>query len=98
MAAHLVLAAGTLAATGELPDWGGYVDTLRAFLSGQIGDWTYDFSPFSPGIALGALYMASASAVVLLLMRRPDLLPRERPILVGITGMTVWGIGLFSYL
>ena len=50
--AHLLLAAGTLAATGELPDWGWYINTLRAFLFGQLGDWTYDFSPFSPGIAV----------------------------------------------
>ena len=31
-------------------------------------------------------------------MRRPDLLRRERPILSAITGMTAWGIGLFSYI
>ena len=98
LSAHLLLAAGTLATAGELPDWGWYINTLRAFLFGQLGDWTYDFSPFSPGIAVGALYMASASAISLLLVRRPDLLPRQRTILMAITGMTAWGIGLFSYI
>ena len=51
--AHLVLAGGTLAATGELPDWGWYLNTLREFLVGPIGDLTYDFTSFSPGLAVG---------------------------------------------
>ena len=57
---HLVLAGSTLAIAGELPRWGWYLDTLREFLFGPLGDLTYDFSSFSPGLAVGALYMASA--------------------------------------
>ncbi|MGH9289457.1 MAG: hypothetical protein ACRD0V_14410, partial [Acidimicrobiales bacterium] len=45
--AHLVLAGATLATTGELPDWGWYLNTLREFLFGTIGDLTYDFTSFS---------------------------------------------------
>ncbi len=96
--AHLVLIAGTLAVTGELPDWGWYLNTLRAFLFGQLGDWTYDFSRFSPGFAVGALYLASAAALSLIVIRRADLVPRQRPLLVAITGMTAWGIALLSYI
>ena len=67
--AHLVLAGGTLAASGELPDWGWYLNTLREFLVGPIGDLTYDFTSFSPGLAVGALYMASAAAISLTVAR-----------------------------
>ena len=67
--AHLLLAAITLAAAGELPDWGLYLTTLREFLTGPIGDLTYDFSPWSPGVALGAIYLGSAIAVLLVIRR-----------------------------
>jgi hypothetical protein len=96
--AHVALVAGTLATTGELPDWGWYLNTLRAFLFGQLGDWTYDFSRFSPGFAVGALYLASAAALSLIVIRRPDVIPRRRPLLVAITGMTAWGVALLSYI
>jgi hypothetical protein len=98
LVAHLVLAGATLAATGELPDWGWYVNTLRAFLFGELGDWTYDFSRFSPGLAVGGLYMASASAVALSVRRRPDLVARHRTTFVAITGMTAYGVALLSYI
>ncbi len=98
LTAHLLLAAITLAATGELPDWGWYLNTLREFLFGQIGDLTYDFSPWSPGLAVGALYLVSAAAVGTLLWRRPDVVERERTMLVAIAGMTAFGVALFSYI
>lgn len=43
---HLTFALATLASAGELPHWGQYLNTLREFLSGDIGDLTYDFSPW----------------------------------------------------
>ncbi len=49
----------TLAGPGELPDWGWYLNTLREFLLGRLGDLTYDFSPWSPALAVGALYLVS---------------------------------------
>lgn len=96
--AHVLLAGITLVASGELPDWGWYLNTLREFLVGEIGEVTYDFSPWSPGIAVGALYLASAAATVLLLRRCRALAERERVALVAIAGTTAYGIGLFSYL
>ena len=71
--------ASTLAAAGELPRWGRYLETLREFLAGGIGDLTYDFAPWSAGLAAGALYLGSAVAVALIVRRRPDLAERERP-------------------
>ena len=67
--AHLLFAALTLAATGHLPDWGQYLAYLRAFLFGRLGDLTYDFARWSPGLAVGAGYLASAAAIVLLVVR-----------------------------
>lgn len=96
--AHLLFAAATLAGSGELPDWGWYLNTLREFLSGQVGDLTYDFSRWSPGLALGAVYLASASAVALVVRRRPDVLARQRTMLIAIAGMTAFGIALQSYI
>ena len=96
--AHLVFAAATLAATGQLPDWGQYLAYLRAFLVGRLGDLTYDFSRWSPGLAIGAVYVASASALVLLIRSEPATVRRERVTLLAITGTTAYGIALFSYL
>jgi hypothetical protein len=96
--AHLLLAAATLVGSGELPDWGWYLNTLREFLTGQVGELTYDFSRWSPGLALGPLYLASAAAVTLIFRRRPDLIAAERTMLIAIAGMTAFGVALLSYL
>ena len=96
--AHLVFAAATLAGTGQLPDWGQYLAYLDAFLFGGLGDLTYDFSPWSPGIALGAVYLASAVALGLVLRLKPDLVRREQVALTALTGTTAYGIALFAYL
>lgn len=96
VAAHLVFAGVTLAASGELPRWGAYLETLREFLVGGIGDLTYDFTPWSPALAVGALYLGSAAAIVLA-VRRTDLASRERTALLALSGTTAYGIALFSY-
>ena len=98
LVAHLLLAAITLIATGELPDWGWYLNTLREFLFGQIGDLTYDFSPWSPGLAVGGLYLVSAAALSLMIWRRPDVVSRQRTLLIAIAGMTAFGVALFTYI
>jgi hypothetical protein len=95
--AHLLFAAATLAATGELPDWGQYLAFLDAFLFGELGNLTYDFVRWSPGLALGAGYMASAAALVLLVVRGGEPAARERAALVAIAGTTAYGIFQFSY-
>ncbi len=77
LAAHLILAAATLAAAGELPDWGQYLAYLEGFLFGKLGEITYDFAPWSPALAVGAGYLTSAIAIALLVRRRPELVRRE---------------------
>jgi hypothetical protein len=96
--AHVVFAAGTLAGTGHLPDFGQYLAYLDAFLFGSLGDLTYDFSRWSPGIALGAVYLASAVALGLVLRLKPELVRREHVALTALTGTTAYGIALFAYL
>ena len=93
--AHVIFAAATLAGAGTLPDWGEYLAYLREFLFGDLGDLTYDIPEWSPGLAVGIAYLASAAAVVEL-ARAP---PRHRPeaTLVALGGMTAYGIALFSY-
>ena len=98
LAAHLLFDLLTLVFTGELPRWGWYLSTLREFLTGPVGDLTYDFSRWSPGLALGVLYFSSAAGLILLLRRRPDVARREPTAIVAIAGTTAMGIGLFSYL
>jgi hypothetical protein len=95
--AHLALAGATLAATGKLPDWGEYLAYLRAFLlGGKAGELNYGFEPWSPALALGAAYVASAAGIVLVLRRRPGA-AGERVALIALAGLTAYGIALLSY-
>jgi hypothetical protein len=94
---QLLFAAATLAGAGELPDWGQYFAFLDAFLFGHLGDLTYDFVRWSPALAVGAGYIASAAALVLLTGRRRDLAVGDRTTLVAIAGTTAYGIFQFSY-
>ncbi|MFN8112850.1 MAG: hypothetical protein U0R51_06590 [Solirubrobacterales bacterium] len=96
--AHLAFAFATLIAAGELPEWGDYLSTLGEFLFGHVGDFNYDFGPWSPGLAVGALLLSSVAAFVLVLRRRPDLAEAERAKLILVAGSTAYGIALFTYL
>ena len=97
IAAHAVFAVATLVAFGQLPEWDRYVSTLREFLTGTVGELTYDFEPWSPALPVGALYVVSVAGIVLLVRRRRDLAELHRLELVALTGTTAWGIALFSY-
>jgi hypothetical protein len=93
--AHLILAVATLAALGRWPDWGVYLGYLHAFLLGNLGIFTYDVGRWSPGLAVGALYVASAAGVVELARRGAA--ARDRPTVVALGGMTVYGVVLLYY-
>jgi hypothetical protein len=97
VAVQVVFALATLIGAGQLPHWGDYLKTLHEFLSGPVGDLTYDFSPWSAGLGIGALYAASALGIVLVLLREPELTAANRPALVVLSGTTGYGIALFSY-
>jgi hypothetical protein len=97
VAAHLVFALATLAASGALPDWGEYLVYLREFLFGTVGDLTYDVERWTPGLVVGAGYAVSGLAIAELVRRDGELLRLERPALVALTGTTAYGIVLLSY-
>ncbi len=97
VSAHLIFAGVTLAATGELPKWGQYLEYLNAFIFGDLGDITYDFTRWSPAVAVGGGYLASAAALLLLLLRRPGVARRESVALLALTGVTTYGILFFNY-
>ncbi len=97
VAAHLLLIVGTLVFAGQFPDYGWYLAFLKEFAFGELGDLTYDFSAWSPGLPVAAAYALSAAALVLVLRRRPAAVGTERPALTAIAGLTGYGILLFSY-
>jgi hypothetical protein len=96
-AAQLAFAGATLALAGHLPDWGQYFAYLNELLFGKLADITYDFAPWSPGLPVGVAYAASIVAIVLVALRSRDLIARERPALVALTGTTAYGAVLFTY-
>jgi hypothetical protein len=98
IAAHVVFALVTLAATGQLPHWGQYLDYLHAFLlGGRAGQLTYGFDNWSPGLAVYAGAAISAAGVVLL-AHYHSALARSRPIIfVALAATTAYSIALLSY-
>ena len=95
--AHVVFALLTLAGSGSLPDWGEYLAYLREFLFGEVGQLTYDVGRWTPGLVVGAGYLASAAAFAELVRRRGPLVERQRPALIAIAGVTAYGAALLSY-
>ncbi len=97
VACHLFLALATLGFRGHWPDWGDYLAFLREFLAGSIGDITYDFTPWSAGLAVGAGIFTSAAGFGLLARLRRDLLMAHRPLATALFGTSVFSALLFYY-
>lgn len=80
---------------GAWPNWGAYLYYIRLYTTGGLGNLPID--PWSPGLALGAMYTVSAIAIVLLALTRPALL-RERTVAFrAATGLTVLGALVYTY-
>jgi hypothetical protein len=62
-----------------------------------VGDLTYDVPHWSPGLAVGAGYAASAVALIELARRRHPLVYRERTAVIALSALTAYGIVLLSY-
>jgi hypothetical protein len=95
--AQVCFALVTLAVYAQLPDWGQYLAYLHAFLFEDLGDINFDFPPWSPGLAVGAGYLASIAAIVLLVVRNPDFAGTERTAISALTGVTAYGVAIYSY-
>ena len=94
---QVIFALLTLMASGSLPDWGLYFTYLRDFLAGDIGDLTYDFLPWSPGIAVAGIYVASVAGMVATFVLNRSYFEGRRTAFTALAGTTAYGIVLFSY-
>jgi hypothetical protein len=97
--AHAVLALWTLLATGQLPDWGQYLTYVDALVLGNqaAGQISYGFAAWSPGLAVGAVSLASTLAVVLVIRRAPDAVRRDPVRFLALGGLSAYALVLFSY-
>jgi hypothetical protein len=85
----------TRVASGAWANWGAYLDYVRLYTTGGLG--ALPIEPWSPGLALGAMYTVSAIAIVLLAVVRPGLV-RERVVAFrAATGLTVTGVLVYTY-
>jgi hypothetical protein len=85
----------TRAAAGVWPDWGSYLGFIRLYTAGGFG--ALPIAAWSPGIALGALYVASAITLVGLIVLRPALVRERHGPFRAIAGLTAMGSLVFTY-
>ena len=97
VAFHLLFALATLAASGSLPDWSLYLTYLKDFTTGEIGDLTYDYVPWAPGLGVAAFYLAAVVALVAAIRSRRDLVLEHRTEFIALAGSLSYGIALYSY-
>lgn len=95
--ALVLFAIATLIGSGSLPDWGLYITYLRDFLSGEVGDLTYDVPAWSPGLTVGFGCFSSALALAITAIRNPDWLRARAVAAVALAGLAGYGILLYSY-
>jgi hypothetical protein len=80
---------------GAWADWGAYLEYIRLYTVGGFG--TLPIEPWSPGLALGAMYTISAITIVLLAITRPAFI-RERALSFrAAAGLTVLGALVYTY-
>jgi hypothetical protein len=91
----LVFTALTRAATGVWPHWGSYLDFVRLYTTGGLGE--LPIGDWSPGLALGAFYAASAVALLAMVGLRPALVRERRAMFRAIAGLTAMGALVFTY-
>lgn len=91
----LMFTALTRAATGVWPHWGSYLDFVRLYTTGGLGE--LPIGDWSPGLALGAFYAASAVALLAMVGLRPALVRDRRATFRAITGLTAMGGLVLTY-
>ena len=85
----------TRAATGVWPHWPSYLEFIRLYTTGGFG--ALPIAAWSPGLAIGALYVASAVTLVALLALRPALVRERHAAFRAIAGLTAMGSLVFTY-
>ncbi len=85
----------TWVTTGAWANWGAYLYYVRLYTTGGFGN--LPIRPWSPGLALGAMYALSAIVLVLLAVVRPALI-RERAVAYrAAVGLTALGTLVYTY-
>lgn len=85
----------TRLAAGQWPDWGPYVDFIRLYTTGGLGAESISF--WSPGLAIGGVYAASAAVLLGILSARPALVREQLPSFLSAAGLTALGALVFTY-
>jgi len=94
--ANVALAVATRLVAGSWPDYETYVHFFTTYAVQGFGRVL--FFPWSPAIAMGALYFASVVGLVTLVVRRPDFSRVRRTAMVAIAGLTGFGAVSLTYL
>lgn len=94
--AHLLFAVLTRALAGQWPDWGRYLEYIGAYSVDGLG--ALPVGPWSGGVLLGGIYLASLAGIVVLRVHAPRLFWEERIALTGVAGMGLFGFASLSYL
>jgi hypothetical protein len=85
----------TRVTAGAWPHWKPYLDYIRLYTTQGFGN--LPISPWSPGLALGALYTASAIVIVLVAVTRPAFVRDRLVAFRAASGLTVLGALVYTY-
>ena len=85
----------TWVTVGSWPNWGYYIDYIRLYTIEGFG--TLPIGTWSPGLALGAVYLTSFIALGLVAIVGPDLRSDQRVALRLAAGLTAFGALSFTY-
>lgn len=91
VAAIAALSLGTLVASGQAPDWGGYLEYVALYSVAGLVQLPVIW--FSAGPLAGAAIFLSAAGVLWLARQGPA----PDPLLVALTGFTAFAIASFTY-
>ncbi|MHB8689900.1 MAG: hypothetical protein ACYDHH_01515 [Solirubrobacteraceae bacterium] len=85
----------TLLAAGDWPHWGPYIDFIRLYTT--QGEGAQPIGGWSPGLAIGAEYAASAAVLIGVVLIRPDAIRARPAAFRAAAGVTALGILVYTY-
>jgi hypothetical protein len=81
--------------TGRWLRWGPYLDFIRLYTTGNFG--AEAVSRWSPGLAIGSAYAASAAALLGLVVARPAAIQARLPAFRAAAALTALGALVYTY-
>lgn len=85
----------TRLAAGRWPEWGPYIDFIRLYTTEGLG--AEDIASWSPGLAMGGVYAASAAVIIGVLLVEPDAVRERLASFRALAGLTALGPLVFTY-